>query len=87
MQIMDFVFVIGAVGAFLTTMAFLPQVLKAHQSRQTKDLSLLMVVLLLGGLVCWIFYGISLSSHPVIIANSVTLVLASYLLYLKLKHG
>jgi uncharacterized protein with PQ loop repeat len=54
MQIMDFVFVIGAAGAFLTTMAFLPQVLKAHQSRQTKDLSLLMIVLLLGGLTCCI---------------------------------
>jgi len=36
---MDPISLIGIVAAILTTSAFLPQVIKAHVSRETKDLS------------------------------------------------
>ena len=58
-----------------------------HVSRHTKDLSLVMFILLSVGLSLWLVYGIALRSVPVIIANSVTLLLALYLIYLKVKHG
>ncbi len=84
---MDLVFIIGLMAATLTTTAFLPQVIKAHQTRETKDLSLAMYVLTAGGLVLWTGYGIMLGALPVILANTITLCLCSYLIYLKLKHG
>ena len=84
---MNIVLIIGSLAAFLTTVAFLPQVVKTHQTRHTKDLSLGMYLIMACGLVLWAVYGFFLSSLPIILANSVTLVLCVYLLYLKIRHG
>jgi MtN3 and saliva related transmembrane protein len=84
---MDLVTLIGSAAATLTTVAFIPQVAKAHRSRETKDLSLLMYLLSFAGLSLWTVYGLCLLSLPIILANTITLVLCSYLIYLKLKHG
>jgi MtN3 and saliva related transmembrane protein len=84
---MDLTVIIGTTAASLTTSAFLPQVIKAHTSRQVKDLSLLMFVVLTLGLIFWIAYGILTGSLPVIAANSVTLMLSFYIIYLKIKYG
>ena len=78
---------LGILAGSLTTGSFLPQVIKAHQSHHTKDLSLSMFVILVFGVVLWIFYGVLIGSLPVILANSATLCLAVYLLYLKVKYG
>lgn len=85
--LMDSLLIIGMLAAAFTTIAFLPQVIKAHSSRHTKDLSLVMFVLFSIGLVLWIVYGAALRSAPVLAANSVTLLLALYLIYLKIKYG
>jgi len=79
--------IIGFIAACFTTISFLPQVIKAHNSKHTKDLSLEMFVLFSIGLMLWIVYGINLNSVPVIAANSVTLLLSLYLIYLKVKYG
>ena len=84
---MNLVLIIGSVAATLTTVAFLPQVIKAHQTKETKDLSLLMYVLTACGLALWAVYGFLLLSLPIILANLLTLILCSYILYLKIKHG
>ena len=84
---MNISFVIGSLAATLTTVAFLPQVIKAHQSKHTKDLSLIMYVLTSAGLLLWLIYGLFLMSLPIILANSVTLILCLYLLFLKNKYG
>jgi len=84
---MDPIFIIGVMAAVLTTTAFLPQVIKAHTSKHTKDLSLVMFVLFSAGLILWIVYGIALRSIPVITANAVTVLLSFYLIYLKIKYG
>ncbi|MDD4179011.1 MAG: SemiSWEET transporter [Candidatus Margulisbacteria bacterium] len=84
---MDPIFIVGITAATLTTAAFLPQVAKAHQSRHTKDLSLSMFIVLAIGVSLWIVYGVALGSIPVIAANSVTLCLMLYLVYLKIKYG
>ncbi|MDD5593335.1 MAG: SemiSWEET transporter [Candidatus Margulisbacteria bacterium] len=84
---MDPRLIIGSLAATLTTVAFLPQVIKAHETKHTKDLSLIMYVLLAIGLVLWTVYGLFLASLPIILANTVTLVLCFYLLYLKAKYG
>ena len=83
---MDYIFIVGILAGTLTTIAFLPQVIQAYQSKHTKDLSLLMFVVFSTGLVLWIVYGIILKALPVILANSVTLLLCLYLIYLKLKY-
>ena len=84
---MDALFAVGIVAAFCTTVSYVPQVIKAHNTRHTKDLSLMMIVMLTVGIGLWAVYGIMLHSTPIIAANSTTFVLSCYLLYLKLKYG
>lgn len=84
---MDVLFLTGISAAFLTTVAFLPQVIKAHQTKHTKDLSFVMLVLLIFGLVLWTIYGIVLNQVPIILPNSITLMLCLYLMFLKVKYG
>jgi MtN3 and saliva related transmembrane protein len=71
-------------GAF-TTIAFLPQVLKTWKSRSAKDLSLGMFSFFCVGVAMWLAYGILVRDIPVIAANLLTLILASMLLFFKLK--
>ena len=78
---------IGYFSAFLTTLAFVPQ---AHHSWKTRDLSgvsLPMYSLFSLGVVGWLVYGIMITSWPIIVANSITLLLAFVVLCLKMKHS
>jgi len=84
---MDLILLLGILAAILTTTAFFPQVVKAHNSRHTKDLSLAMLILFSFGLFLWFSYGLVLNSWPVIVANFITLALNLYLMFLKIKYG
>ncbi len=78
---------IGGIAATLTTCSFIPQVWRVWRTRHTKDISLLMYTLFTLGVALWLAYGILLSSWPIILANSVTLLLAGMVLALKLRFG
>ena len=81
-----FKFCLGIVAGSLTTLSFLPQVIKVWRSRSTHDLSTGMFVTFALGVLLWLIYGILQSDTPVIVANAVTLVLAGTILGLKLKY-
>ncbi|PIR17992.1 MAG: hypothetical protein COV46_01840 [Deltaproteobacteria bacterium CG11_big_fil_rev_8_21_14_0_20_49_13] len=84
---MNYNFYIGITAAVLTSTAFLPQVLKVRRTRHTKDLSIVMYVTFTIGVALWTIYGVILGEWPIILANSFTLLLSGYLLYLKTKFG
>ena len=75
---------VGLFGAFLTGVTFVPQVYKAWQTKSVGDLSTWMVSIVITSAAVWLYYAVYLSLRPVIIANSVILVLAVMLLYFKL---
>jgi MtN3 and saliva related transmembrane protein len=77
----------GYLAAFLTTISFIPQVIQVWRSKHTKDISLGMYSIFTLGIVVWFIYGILLDSWPIIIANSITIVLAGSVLTMKLKYG
>jgi MtN3 and saliva related transmembrane protein len=79
--------VIGYIAAALTTLSFLPQVIKTWKTRSTRDISLAMFIAFCAGVFLWAVYGVLIMSWPVIIANSVVLVLGGIMLVLKIKHG
>ena len=76
---------LGYLAAFCTTIAFIPQAVKVYKTKHTKDISLGMFSLLIAGFVLWLWYGILLLSYPIILANAVTLIIAIYILNIKLK--
>jgi MtN3 and saliva related transmembrane protein len=82
---MDHIVLIGYLAATLTTIAFLPQLLKTWRKRSAKDVSYAMLLIFLTGVFCWLIYGILIGSLPIIFANSITLVLNLLILILKMK--
>lgn len=81
----NFTQILGLVAGACTTIAFLPQVLKTWKSRSAKDLSLGMFSFFCFGVLLWLIYGIMDNNIPVIAANLLTLMLASTLLFFKLR--
>jgi MtN3 and saliva related transmembrane protein len=83
---MNWVDLVGTLAGVLTTVSFVPQVVKTWRSRSAEDLSLFMFALFSAGLLLWLVYGIALHSLPIILANGITLVLALGILLLKVRH-
>jgi MtN3 and saliva related transmembrane protein len=77
---------IGLLAAMGTTLSFLPQALKIIKTKDTKSISLSMYILFVSGVFLWLIYGVLRQDVPVIIANAVTLILASLILYFKIKY-
>lgn len=84
---MDVTTLIGLAAGTCTTLAFLPQALKAWRTRSTRDISLSMFLVFLAGVLLWLTYGLLLDDLPLVAANGVTLLLAGSILVLKLRHG
>jgi MtN3 and saliva related transmembrane protein len=79
--------IVGLLAAFLTTVAFLPQVIHTIRTRSTHDISLPMYSLYTVGIFLWLVYGLFLHDVPLIAANVVTFLLSGTVLALKLRHG
>jgi MtN3 and saliva related transmembrane protein len=77
---------IGFVAAFLTTAAFVPQLLRVVKLRSARDISMRMFLMFSLGVLLWLIYGICSGSKPVIASNLVTLVLSVSIIVLKLKY-
>jgi MtN3 and saliva related transmembrane protein len=78
---------IGVIAGTLTTIAFVPQVIKTWRTRQAADLSLGMLIVFNAGVALWEVYGWLAGAMPVIAANAVTLVLSMSILVLKVRHS
>lgn len=81
---MEPVDLLGYLAAFCTTVAFVPQAWKVYRTKQTNDLSLGMFALFTTGVALWLAYGVLIASAPIYIANTFTLLLAGYILVMKL---
>ncbi len=76
---------LGLLAGSLTTIAFVPQVVKTYQSRSAKDLSLGMFLIFCSGTALWLSYGIIREDIPVITANALTLALSAVLVFFKFR--
>lgn len=79
--------VIGSAAGTLTTVAFIPQVVRAWKTGSVEDLSLWMLLAFTTGVGLWTIYGVVTDAVPLIITNGLTFVLAMTLLVLKLRSS
>ncbi|GAB2665060.1 SemiSWEET transporter [Vibrio panuliri] len=77
--------VLGYVAAFCTTCSFVPQVFHILKTGDTKSISLAMYSCFVFGVFLWLVYGIAMQDWPIIVANAITLMLASMILLLKVR--
>ena len=78
--------ILGMLAGTITSITFLPQVIKVWKSRSAKDLSLLMLVLLMVGVSLWLVYGLVIMDGAIIYTNSMVLLMTLILLFFKLKY-
>jgi MtN3 and saliva related transmembrane protein len=78
---------IGAAGAVLTTLCWVPQAVKIIRERDTRAISLTGTMLCVVGVLLWLVYGLALVDGPLIGSSLVTFAMTSIILALKIRHG
>ena len=75
--------ILGLIAGSLTTIAFVPQLIKVWKSKSAQDISYVMFIMFIAGIVLWEVYGWGIHSMPVILFNVITFVLGLAILILK----
>ena len=78
--------VLGSVAGLLSTASFVPQVLKAVREGDTGAISKRMYVVTVTAFVLWIAYGVVIGALPLIVFNSLSLLLSGTILVLKIRN-
>lgn len=81
---MEWTEIMGHIGALLSSITFIPQVLQAWKTKSVGDLSMNMLLIVFTSTIVWLVYAFSLNLLPVIIANTIIFVLSGILIYFKL---
>jgi len=87
MDAMDISDLLGYTAAALTTAAFVPQAWRTFRTKDVSGISLRMYAVFTLGVAVWLAYGVVLGETPMMVSNSLTLVLACAVLVMKLRYG
>jgi MtN3 and saliva related transmembrane protein len=83
---MGFTEIVGYSAGAVTTLTFLPQVIKTWKERSAKDVSLWMFIIAAVNEVMWIGYGVLKDDWVIILTNAIVLVMSLTMIYLKLRY-
>jgi MtN3 and saliva related transmembrane protein len=78
---------VGATGAILTTVCWVPQAVKIIRDRDTRAISLSGTMLCTLGVLLWLVYGLAIVDRPLIGSSIVTFAMTATILVLKIRHG
>jgi MtN3 and saliva related transmembrane protein len=78
---------IGAAGAVLTTICWLPQAARVVRTRDTRSISLSTNLLFAIGVLLWLIYGIALGNWPLIVGEAISMMFTLVIITMKVRHG
>jgi MtN3 and saliva related transmembrane protein len=78
---------IGLMATAFSVASTLPQIKKALKTKDTDDVSIRFLVVLIVGLFLWAIYGIGRADIVIIIGNSIGVSLNIWMLFLKIKYS
>ncbi len=78
--------ILGYSAGFITSLTFLPQVIKTWKEKSAKDISLLMFLIAAVNEIMWIVYGVLLNNWVIILTNSIVLAMSLIMIFLKLRY-
>jgi len=78
---------LGFIAGTITTISFVPQVIRVYRNKSGRDVSAWMMLLLATGTLLWLIYGIMVGGVPIIAANAVTFTLVVVIFILKLYYA
>jgi len=83
---MAFVDILGYGACAVTSLTFLPQVIKTWKEKTAKNVSLLMFIIAFVNEVMWIAYGILRNDMVITITNIIMIMMCSVMISLKLRY-
>ena len=83
---MSVIEILGLAAGTITSITFLPQVIRIWKTRSVKDLSMIMVLLLVVGTSCWLTYGLLKKDTAIIYTNVIVLMMSLIIFYFKIKY-
>jgi len=84
---MEPVTLLGLIAGIFTTFGIFPQLIKSWRTKSTKDVSLLMYVIVIFGVVLWLTYGFFRGDLPIIFWNVLGFIFISLMIIMKLVYG
>ena len=83
---MELTQIIGLAAGICTAASMLPQVIKTIKEKKAEDVSMLMLIILMTGLILWVIYGIKRNDMPIILTNSFSLLVSITMMALRIKY-
>lgn len=83
---MAFVDILGYSAGAITSLTFLPQVIKTWREKSAKDISLMMFLIAAINEVMWIWYGVLLNNWVIILTNAIVLSMSLTMIWLKYRY-
>ncbi|MEL1255410.1 SemiSWEET transporter [Flavobacterium sp. DGU38] len=83
---MNYIDLIGLLAGICVTLSVIPQIIKVWKTKKVKQISLLTFGVLTFGVAVWVVYGILKNDIPVIISNSISLILNLIMVYFLLNY-
>lgn len=84
--LMDPWIIVATFAVIFTSLQLIPQVFKSLKTKQVRDLSMGLAIIVGLSAATWLAYGIHIKDVPLIIANSINLVGALILFTLKIRE-
>ena len=83
---MDLIQFFGYLAGFIIAIALTPQVIQAWKTKSTKDISLPWTIILLLGPLLYFIYGFGIKQMPIIVMNTIEVILVISLIVAKLIY-
>ena len=82
----EYIQIIGIGAGILTSVSMLPQLIKTIREKKAEDISMMMIIVLMSGIGCWIWYGFLRNDMPIIFTNGFSFILNAILLFFRFKY-
>ncbi|SHK09650.1 SemiSWEET family sugar transporter [Chryseobacterium polytrichastri] len=78
--------IIGYSGAIISSVSFLPQVIKLWKTKSGKDLSMVTLFFLTLNAILWVIYGVMKDAKPLWVTNILMLSMLIIMIFLKISY-
>jgi MtN3 and saliva related transmembrane protein len=82
----DLVEVFGLIAGIITSIGFIPQIIKGHRTKKLEDVSFHMLIVLAIGMSMWFVYGFLKEASAIVIANAIGISFSFVLIIMKSKY-
>ena len=80
---MDGVVLLGLIAGAVTSVGFIPQLIRGYKTKELDDVSYYMPLTLAVGMFLWFLYGIFVQGFPIIVANAFGIGCCIFLIIMK----